>query len=93
MTSTSGVVCEKLKREAMSGSYVIRSLDGGPFLRTPSTGQLLGQNQLPPNTSEEVNTITRATEEWAALRNRRRVQLMSVMTINAPTKRQRHDED
>ena len=77
----------------MSGSCTAGALDEGPYSRTSNIRQLSGQNQLPPNVSREVNTITEATEEWATSRNYRRAQLRSVMTINALTKRQKHDED
>ena len=51
MTSSNGIVCGNLNREAMFGSYAARVLDERPYLRTPSTGQLSIRNQLPLNVS------------------------------------------
>ena len=64
MISTNDAICGNLNREAMFGSYITRAPSEGPYSRTLRTGQLSGQNQLPPNISGEVNTITGATEEW-----------------------------
>ena len=85
ITSTNGVVYGNLNKKAMSGSYIVGA-PRGPYSRTSNIKQLLGQNQLPPNKSGEINTITGVMEEWATSWNQRKTHLRSVMTINIPVK-------
>ena len=92
MTSTNGITCGNLNDEAIFRNNTVRASHKGSypsFLKTPNTKQFSSRNEFSTNPWGEINTIMGVTEEWTASKNNWRDRLRSVMTINAPTKRQR----